>query len=158
MSKRQRTSLPRGRKADLLLGNNVLAHVPNINDFVTGMKILLGPEGVITMEFPHLLRLMKENQFDTIYHEHFSYLSFTTVEKIFAEHGLKLFDVEQITTHGGSLRIYACHSENADRPVSNRANELKNEEMAFGINRLDTYSTFTEMVKETKRKLLNLAD
>ena len=145
-----------GRKAHLLLGNNVLAHVPNINDFVTGMKILLGPEGVITMEFPHLLRLMKENQFDTIYHEHFSYLSFTTVEKIFAEHGLKLFDVDQITTHGGSLRIYACHSENNDRPVSSRAIELKNEEMAFGVNRLDTYATFTEMVKKTKQKLLTL--
>ena len=146
----------KGRKADLLLGNNVLAHVPNINDFVAGMKILLDPEGVITMEFPHLLRLMVENQFDTIYHEHFSYLSFTTVDKIFAGHGLKLFDVEQLSTHGGSLRIYACHSENADRRVSNRANELINEEIAFGVNKLDTYSTFTEMVKETKRKLLSL--
>ena len=145
-----------GQKADLLLGNNVLAHVPNINDFVTGMKILLSPDGVITMEFPHLLRLMKENQFDTIYHEHFSYLSFMTVDKIFTEHGLKLFDVEQIPTHGGSLRIYACHSENDDRPVSNQAKELIKEEMAFGINRLDTYSTFTEKVKETKRKLLSL--
>ena len=144
------------RKADLLLGNNVLAHVPHINDFVKGMKILLAPEGVITMEFPHLLRLMQENQFDTIYHEHFSYLSFTTVGKIFGEHGLKLFDVEQIPTHGGSLRIYACHSGNTDRPVSNRAEELKREEMVFGIDRLDTYSTFTEMVKETKRKLLSL--
>ena len=145
-----------GRKADLLLGNNVLAHVPNINDFVAGMKVLLGPEGVITMEFPHLLRLMKENQFDTIYHEHFSYLSFTTVDKIFTEHGLKLFDVEQIPTHGGSLRIYACHSENSDRPVYNRVKELIGEELAFGVKKLDTYATFTEMVKETKRKLLSL--
>ena len=145
-----------GRKADLLLGNNVLAHVPNINDFVEGMKILLAPEGVITMEFPHLLRLMKENQFDTIYHEHFSYLSFTTVEKIFAGHGLMVFDVEQIPTHGGSLRIYACHGETTDRPMSIRTHELKKEEMSFGIKRLVTYSTFTETVKETKRKLLSL--
>jgi SAM-dependent methyltransferase len=145
-----------GQQADLLLGNNVLAHVPDINDFVKGMKIILGPAGVITMEFQHLLRLMQENQFDTIYHEHFSYLSFITVETIFAKHGLRLFDVEPIPTHGGSLRIYACHSENADRTVSSRVKELKREEMIFGMDRLDTYSTFTEKVKNTKRKLLTL--
>ena len=101
-----------GRQADLLLGNNVLAHVPEINDFVAGMKILLKQHGVITMEFPHLIRLIEENQFDTIYHEHFSYLSFTTVIAIFRQHGLTVFDVEELPTHGGSLRIYACHKEN----------------------------------------------
>ena len=96
---------------DLLLGNNVLAHVPDINDFVAGMKMLLKPGGVITMEFPHLMRLMQQNQFDTIYHEHFSYLAFFVVEKIFQQHGLRLFDVEELSTHGGSLRIYACHDD-----------------------------------------------
>jgi len=143
-------------RADLLLGNNVLAHVPDINDFVKGMKILLSPSGTITMEFPHLVRLMEENQFDTIYHEHFSYLSFTTVEKIFSEHGLKVFDVEQLPSHGGSLRIYARHQDDASRSISSRAKELKAEEEDFGIKQLQTYSSFSEQVKETKRKLLSL--
>lgn len=143
-------------RADLLLGNNVLAHVPDINDFVKGMKILLSPSGTITMEFPHLVRLMQENQFDTIYHEHFSYLSFTTVKKIFAEHGLRLFDVEQLPSHGGSLRIYACHQDDAPRPITSRAKELIAEEQVFGIDQLATYASFTEQVKETKRKLLSL--
>ena len=98
-----------GKTADLIIGNNVLAHVPALNDFVAGLKVLLKPDGVITLEFPHLLRLMAENQFDTIYHEHFSYFSFVTVERIFAAHGLTLFDVEELPTHGGSLRIYGCH-------------------------------------------------
>ena len=103
----------------MLLGNNVLAHVPDINDFVAGMQLLLKPEGVITMEFPHLLRLMEGNQFDTIYHEHFSYLSFYTVERIFAHHGLTLFDVEELPTHGGSLRIFARHAAHTKpEPVS----------------------------------------
>ena len=104
-----------GMRADLLVGNNVLAHVPGLNDFVAGMKILLAPTGVLTMEFPHLLRLMAENQFDTIYHEHFSYFSFATVRKVFAAHGLTLFDVEELPTHGGSLRIYARHDEDASQ-------------------------------------------
>ena len=103
-------------RPNLLLGNNVLAHVPNINDFVSGMKLLLAPGGVITMEFPHLLRLIDENQFDTIYHEHFSYLSFYAVEKVFAYHGLRLFDVEEFPTHGGSLRIYGCHADDGSHP------------------------------------------
>ena len=145
-----------GLHADLLLGNNVLAHVPDINDFVKGMKILLSPNGVITMEFPHLVRLMAENQFDTIYHEHFSYLSFTTVDRIFRDHNLLLFDVERLSTHGGSLRIYACHLENATRPITNRAKKLKEEENKFGIEQLETYSYFSEQVKRTKRKLLDL--
>jgi 2-polyprenyl-3-methyl-5-hydroxy-6-metoxy-1,4-benzoquinol methylase len=141
-------------KADLLLGNNVLAHVPNINDFVGGMKVLLKPSGVITMEFPHLYQLMDQNQFDTIYHEHFSYLSFMTVEKVFASHGLTLFDVEELGTHGGSLRIYGRHTENTALPVTARANELRQREIREGFAKLETYSTFTEKVKETKRGLL----
>ena len=106
-----------GKQADLLVGNNVLAHVPALNDFVEGMKIALKPRGVITMEFPHLMRLMEANQFDTIYHEHFSYFSLITVEKVFNSHGLTLFDVDELSTHGGSLRIYACHTEDTSRPV-----------------------------------------
>jgi SAM-dependent methyltransferase len=143
-----------GKHADLLLGNNVLAHVPDINDFVSGMKILLKPQGVITMEFPHLMRLMEQNQFDTIYHEHFSYLSFSTVEKIFAAHGLTLFDVEELPTHGGSLRIYARHAEDTTKPVGSRVVELRTREQLAGYTKLETYSRFAEQVKETKRKLL----
>ena len=141
--------------ADLLLGNNVLAHVPNINDFVGGMKILLRPGGVITMEFPHLFRLMAENQFDTIYHEHFSYLSFYSVEKVFAAHGLTLFDVEELPTHGGSLRIYARHAEDAAKPMSERAKQLRERELRDGVTRIETYSSFAERVKETKRAILD---
>jgi len=140
--------------ADLLLGNNVLAHVPDINDFVGGMKVLLRSGGIITMEFPHLFRLMAENQFDTIYHEHFSYLSFYSVEKVFAAHGLTLFDVEELPTHGGSLRIYARHTEDATRPVSVRATELRERELRDGVNRLEIYFCFAEKVRETKRGIL----
>ncbi len=110
--------------ADLLLGNNVLAHVPDINDFVAGMKIALKGDGIITMEFPHLLRLMERNQFDTIYHEHFSYLSFGTTQQIFARHGLKMFDVEELSTHGGSIRVFACHAESS-RPVEDRVAAMR---------------------------------
>jgi hypothetical protein len=144
-----------GKRADLLLGNNVLAQVPDLNDFVAGMRILLSPKGVITMEFPHLFRLMVENQFDTIYHEHFSYFSLYTAENIFAAHGLTLFDVEEIPTHGGSLRIFARHAEDASRPVSSRILELRAQEEAVGTNQLRSYSSFSEQVKETKRKLLD---
>lgn len=143
-----------GKQADLLLGNNVLAQVPDLNDFVAGMKILLKPSGVITVEFPHLQRLMEENQFDTIYHEHFSYFSFVTAEKIFAAHGLTLFDVEEIPTHGGSLRIYGRHAEDSSKPVTTRVTALRNREVSAGYLCLDTYSRFAEQVKETKRKLL----
>ena len=143
-----------GKQADLLLGNNVLAHVPDINDFVAGMKLALKQHGVITMEFPHLLRLMEENQFDTIYHEHFSYFSFLTVEKIFAAHGLTLFDVEELPTHGGSLRIYARHVEDSSKPVGPRVTELRAREESAGYARMETYLRFAEQVKETKRKLL----
>jgi SAM-dependent methyltransferase len=140
--------------ADLLLGNNVLAHVPRLNDFVAGMKILVKPQGVITMEFPHLYRLMEGNQFDTIYHEHFSYFSFFTAEKVFAAHGLTLFDVEELPTHGGSLRVYARHAENRALPVSAAVDALRRRELEAGITRLETYGSFAEQVKETKRALL----
>ena len=143
-----------GKQADLLLGNNVLAQVPDLNDFVAGMKILLKPRGVITMEFPHLQRLMEENQFDTIYHEHFSYFSFLTAEKIFAAHGLTLFDVEELSTHGGSLRIFARHAEDSGHPETARVRELRTREHELGYAQVATYSRFSDQVKETKRKLL----
>lgn len=143
-----------GRKADLLLGNNVLAHVPDINDFVAGMKILLADSGVITMEFPHLLRLVEENQFDTIYHEHFSYLSFTTVEQIFGAHGLTIFDVEELSTHGGSLRIYVCHRDDKSKSTSRRVGELREMEENWGVRRVERYRSFAKQVEETKRNIL----
>ena len=143
-----------GKFADLLIGNNVLAHVPNLNDFVKGMKILLKPQGVITMEFPHLMHLMEENQFDTIYHEHFSYFSFIIVKDLFFSHGLKLFDVEVLSTHGGSLRIYACHGEDDSKSVEQRVINLINKEKDNGFNTLKHYLSFCEAVKETKRNIL----
>jgi len=139
---------------DLLLGNNVLAHVPDINDFVAGMQLLLKSDGVITMEFPHLMRLIELNQFDTIYHEHFSYLSFTTVVRIFATHGLTLFDVEELPTHGGSLRIYARHEADSGKPVGRRVAELLATESGKGYGRVETYATFDQRVRATKRALL----
>jgi SAM-dependent methyltransferase len=149
-----REVLAQGKQADLLLGNNVLAHVPALNDFVAGMKLLLKPGGVITMEFPHLLRLIEDNQFDTIYHEHFSYFSFLTAERTFAQHGLKIFDVEELKTHGGSLRIYARHPEDDSKPVTPEVAALQLREQKLGFEQLDTYFFFGEQVKETKRKLL----
>ena len=142
-----------GYAADLLLGNNVLAHVPDINDFVGGLKVALRPGGVITMEFPHLLNLIRHNQFDTIYHEHFSYLSLLTVERIFARHGLTLFDVEELATHGGSLRIFAQHAggPQAEQPglLAVRAKEHD-----AGLDELATYRAFAAQVDQTKRTLL----
>jgi len=143
-----------GKGADLIAGNNVLAQVPDVNDFVSGLSILLKPGGVITIEFPHLMRLMADNQFDTIYHEHFSYFSFITAEKIFAAHGLVLFDVEELLTHGGSLRIYARHQDDQSKPVSARMMELKNREVQAGFTQIEHYTSFAGQVKETKRKLL----
>jgi SAM-dependent methyltransferase len=143
-----------GLRADLIIGNNVLAHVPALNDFVEGLKILLKPNGTITMEFPHLMQLIENNQFDTIYHEHFSYLSFSTVERVFARHGLALYDVEELPTHGGSLRVYASHAEDTSKLMSRSAKELKAREQAAGFNEMEAYMLFTEKVKETKRKLL----
>ncbi|MHB8170368.1 MAG: methyltransferase domain-containing protein [Thermincolia bacterium] len=143
-----------GKKADLLLGNNVLAHVPDLHDFVAGMKILLKPCGVITMEFPHLLRLILGNQFDTIYHEHFSYFSFTTACKVFDHYGLTIFDVEELPTHGGSLRIYARHREDGAKPVGLRVGGLLAREEAAGLKRVKTYQAFGEQVKAAKRRIL----
>jgi C-methyltransferase-like protein/putative zinc binding protein/methyltransferase family protein len=143
-----------GLQADLLIGNNVLAQVPDLGDFVGGMKIVLRAGGVITMEFPHLLRLIEGNQFDTIYHEHFSYFSFLTTCKIFAAHGLTVFDVDELPTHGGSLRIYARHEEDASKPVSDAVREMLAREIAWGFGRIDRYSIFREQVEETKRSLL----
>jgi SAM-dependent methyltransferase len=143
-----------GKQADLLLGNNVLAHVPDLNDFVRGMKVILKPHGVITMEFPHLLRLMAENQFDTIYHEHFSYFSFLTVVRVFGSHGLRLFDVQQLPTHGGSLRIFATHAEDKTHAVTPAVEGLLAEERAAGLESFEVYSAFAERARRTKRSLL----
>jgi SAM-dependent methyltransferase len=143
-----------GKRPDLLIGNNVLAHVPDLHDFVEGMRVVLAPKGVITMEFPHLLRLMQENQFDTIYHEHFSYFSFFVAESVLAAHGLTVFDVEEIPTHGGSLRIFARHSENSALAVEPRVRELRQREKDAGLARLETYEAFADRVKATKRGLL----
>lgn len=142
-------------KSDLILGNNVLAHVPDINDFVKGLKIALKDNGTITMEFPHLLNIIKENQFDTIYHEHFSYLSFYAVKQIFEKQGLKLYDVEKLSTHGGSLRIYATHSENTDIPILNSTIHLINEEKEFGLFDLDIYKNFQNKANKIKYDLLD---
>ncbi|TNF72089.1 MAG: methyltransferase domain-containing protein [Acidobacteria bacterium] len=154
-TKTARELVNEGLQADLLLGNNVLAHVPGLNDFVEGLKIALKPGGVVTMEFPHLMRLMAENQFDTIYHEHFSYFSFRTVLDVFRVRGLTLFDVEELPTHGGSIRIYARHTEDESKPVEPRVTELLNRERAAGFDDLDHYLSFGEQVRETKRKLLS---
>ena len=143
-----------GRRADLVVGNNVLAQVPDLNDFVAGLSALLKPRGVITIEFPHLLCLMRHNQFDTIYHEHFSYFSFLTAEQVFQAHGLTLFDVDELPTHGGSLRIYARHAEDATQPVSEAVAALRARERAAGLAGLDAYAGFGRQVEETKRKLL----
>ncbi len=145
-----------GKAADLLLGCNVMAHVPDINDFIGGLKIALKPGGVITFEFPHLQRLIAENQFDTVYHEHFSYLSFLAVDKMFTHHGLTLFDVEELPTHGGSLRVFARHSDDNGelRAVTPRVEAMRKQETDFGLTKMETYTSFGEKVKSTKRKLL----
>ena len=152
-TKTARSLLP-DSAADLVIGNNVLAHVPDLNDFVAGMEILVRPGGVITMEFPHLLELIQDNQFDTVYHEHFSYFSFLTAERIFARHGLRLFDVEQLPTHGGSLRIYACRHADP-RPQSERAAELEARERSAGLDALDVYANYARRVQVEKREILS---
>ncbi len=143
-----------GIRADLLLGNNVLAHVPDINDFVGGMRVLLRSDGIVTMEFPHLLRLIEQNQFDTIYHEHFSYLSFLTVEQVFAKADLRLFDVEELPTHGGSIRIYACRA-GSSRPTEARVERMRQLERDGGLADLAVYRAFEQRVRATKRDLLD---
>ena len=139
--------------ADLLIGNNVLAHVPDLNDFVGGMKILLAPGGVITMEFPHLLRLVEQNQFDTIYHEHFSYFSFSTAARVFEAHGLRLFDVDELPTHGGSLRISGCHSDDP-RERTERASSMLEREASLGYGDLSFYAAYEQKVRASKRDAL----
>jgi 2-polyprenyl-3-methyl-5-hydroxy-6-metoxy-1,4-benzoquinol methylase len=143
-----------GRRADLILGNNVLAQVPDLNDFVAGLKILLAPAGVITIEFPHLHQTVVGNQFDQVYHEHFSYFSLYSAERIFRAHGLTLFDVEELPTHGGSIRIYGRHNEDQSKPLTARLLALRAREIAAGVDTLAYYSDFEERVRETKRKLL----
>ncbi len=145
-----------GRHADLLIGNNVLAHVPGLNDFVAGLKIILKPDGVITMEFPHLMRLIEGIQFDTIYHEHFSYFSFFTVENVFAWSGLQIFDVEELPTHGGSLRIYAKHKEDKTRDVSHSVGVLRAREINSGYKDMKLYLGFAEKVAGLKKEILDM--
>jgi hypothetical protein len=144
-----------GRRADLIAGNNVLAQVPDLNSFVAGLGIALKDEGVLTLEFPHLLKLIAENQFDTIYHEHFSYFSLTNVERVIAAHGMRVFDVERLWTHGGSLRIFVCHSGSL-HIESSRVKDLRAEETAAGLLDLGSYAAFSRRVIETKWKLLDL--
>lgn len=144
-----------GRQADLIVANNVLPHVPNLNDFVAGIAHLLKPSGVATLEFPHLARLMEENQFDTIYHEHFSYLSLLAVDAVAARHGLKIIDVEELPTHGGSLRVYWSLQQSGWVPKPSVADLLARERV-LGLDQLETYTSFTEQVRRTKRELLAL--
>jgi len=144
-----------GRLADLIAANNVLAQVPDLNDFVAGLRILLAPHGVVTVEFPHLLRLIDENQFDTIYHEHFSYFSFETACAIFEAHGLRVFDVDELPTHGGSLRLYACRSESGAHTPTPRVEALADRERQAGYRTLAPYADFGARVEETKRALLD---
>ena len=143
-----------GRTADLVLGNNVLAQVPDLNDFVEGLKVLLKPTGVLTLEFPHLLKLIEHNEFDTIYHEHFSYFSLYTTEKIFAAHGLRLFHVEELPTHGGSLRVYGCREEDSSHPARQSVARVLADEQAAGLCAPEGYMSFPQHVKETKFDLL----
>ncbi|HMG69755.1 MAG TPA: class I SAM-dependent methyltransferase [Gemmatimonadaceae bacterium] len=144
-----------GESPDLLLGANVLAQIHDLNDFVDGMRILLNPRGTITIEFPHLLRMIDGNQFDTVYHEHFSYFSLYSAERIFAANGLVIYDVEELPTHGGSLRIYARHEDDSTKPETQRLRDLRARELAAGVDTLEYYSTFAERVQETKRRLLS---
>jgi SAM-dependent methyltransferase len=143
--------------ADLVIGNNVVGHVPNVNDFVAGLRTLLKTDGVLTMEFPHVMRLLEENQFDTIYHEHFSYWSLLAIQKVFSAHDLIIFDVQELPTHGGSLRIFACPkgSESGARAISDRVEELRQRELSFGLDRAETYLAFGERVNNVKRQLLS---
>jgi SAM-dependent methyltransferase len=143
-----------GIEPDVIAANNVMAHVPDLNDFVEGFSTLLRPGGVVTVEFPHLLRLMQQNQFDTIYHEHFSYFSLLTVERVFARHGLRLFDVQEVTTHGGSLRIFATQSNDSTHPTTDAVAKVLEDERAAGLGRREAYAAFAEQVIDTKTALL----
>jgi 2-polyprenyl-3-methyl-5-hydroxy-6-metoxy-1,4-benzoquinol methylase len=147
--------LSEGEQADLLIANNVLAHVPDLNDFVGGLKLVLKPQGVLSIEVPHLLRMLAGNQFDTIYHEHFSYFSLSTAENLFCRHRLRVFDIEELATHGGSLRLYLCHSENSRGPSTERVAQIKKCELDAGILALGTYSRFADRVRQAKLALLD---
>jgi 2-polyprenyl-3-methyl-5-hydroxy-6-metoxy-1,4-benzoquinol methylase len=144
-----------GKQPDLLLGNNVLAHVPKLNDFVEGLKILLKHEGVITLEFPHILQLIAKNQFDTIYHEHFSYFSLITVKKLFEKYELKIFDVEELNTHGGSLRIFVKHKSNKFQKERKSVKKMLEKEKIFGLKKISTYTNFSQEVNSIREELLN---
>ncbi|MHA1941159.1 MAG: methyltransferase domain-containing protein [Candidatus Hodarchaeales archaeon] len=144
-----------GKQADLIIGNNVLAHVPDINDFVTGLKVVLKKGGIVTLEFPHLLQMVEKNQFDTIYHEHYSYFSFLTVEQIFATHGLEVFDVEELSTHGGSLRIFAKHKAAGSSSATQSVVTLKKKEIMLGLNALEYYQGFQAKADRIKYDLLS---
>jgi SAM-dependent methyltransferase len=143
-----------GKRADLIAGNNVLAQVPDLNDFVEGLRILLKPAGVLTLEFPHLWRLIEHSEFDTIYHEHFSYFSMLTTVQILEAHGLKAFDVEELSTHGGSLRVYACRAEDRTHEIQPSVAKLIAEEKENGLGSLEVYERFAQQVKATKLKLV----
>jgi SAM-dependent methyltransferase len=143
-----------GRAADLVIGNNVLAQVPNLNDFVDGLQIMLKPEGVLTLEFPHLLRLIELNEFDTIYHEHFSYFSLISITRILEAHGLRIFEVEELKSHGGSLRVFACRAESQTHPASCSVQRVMGYEVKAKLDRLDGYESFAGQVKQTKLELL----
>jgi len=147
-----------GKSADLVIANNVLAHVPNLNDFVKALKIILKPDGIITIEFPHLLELIKNNQFDTIYHEHFSYFSLITAQKIFAYHKLVIFDVEQLDTHGGSLRIYVRHLENQKIADNERVNKILIKEKEFGLDKISNYEKFSKNAFRIKQTLIEFLE
>ena len=149
-----RDFLRQAHEADLMIGNNVLAHTPTLNDFVAGFKILLKKTGVVTFEFPHVMNLIHQNQFDTIYHEHFSYFSLLTVKKVLAQHGLRVFDVEELKTHGGSLRVYACHQEDPEKAVQVSVEALQEKERAAGLDNLKTYQDYTKRVEQTKYQIL----
>jgi SAM-dependent methyltransferase len=143
-----------GRQADLIIGNNVLAHVPRLNDFIAGIAVLLKPTGTVTIEFPHLLTLIEQVAFDTIYHEHYSYISLVAIEQVLGRHGLRLYDVEQLPTHGGSLRIFAAHSSRTDLHESAQLLKVRELESAAGLDKLDTYSRFSERVEECRRSIV----
>jgi 2-polyprenyl-3-methyl-5-hydroxy-6-metoxy-1,4-benzoquinol methylase len=145
----------KGIQADLLIGNNVLAHVPNINDFIAGMKQILSSKGTITLEFPHLIQMINKNQFDTIYHEHFSYLSLYTVQKIFLQQELEIYDVDEISTHGGSLRIYVKHLDDASKQVSSKVSSLISQEKLYGVDTLTYYTGFIKKVDQIKIDFLS---
>jgi SAM-dependent methyltransferase len=147
-----------GKIADLIIGNNVFAHVPCLNDFIIGLKILLKPNGVITLEFPHLLQLMQNNQFDTIYHEHFSYFSLITVKKIFEYHDLKIFDVEELSTHGGSLRLFITHSDNSQINETLEVDSIIEKEKKFGLTQTNTYNNFSKNIIQIKTNLLDFIE